>query len=148
MRRRRLGENKRRLSRQSTDDYHRRRRRFDEEREQQRQASERGHVNDRRVVNALMEAEGRPEWITGVRQATPQEDMKNFTDAVVHTDIGDIRIQVKSSFDRAREFEAKHPKLSKKIIVFVVRDDDTRNDLRSRLIQKLTEFRKKRLPRS
>lgn len=74
---------------------------------------ERGQLRERAFLHLIETAiqEGKtPEWMTGVEAADEKSDRKGV-DVWVHTDVGKIPLQVKSSqsgFDKASK---KHPKI-------------------------------------
>ena len=68
---------------------------------------ERGQRNERRLLTLLTAPPfPLPDWITGARLATPEEDSHGI-DVVVTTDAGTFYFQVKSSFQEKAKFLAK-----------------------------------------
>lgn len=82
-----------------------------------------------------------PSWVKSIRRATHEEDHQGV-DLVAEIDTGPIRIQVKSGWKRAREFQRDHPDIP----VFVVGPEDSEEYVRRKLLNLLRQERAKLLP--
>jgi hypothetical protein len=71
-----------------------------------------------------------PVWFKSLRRATSEEDAKGI-DLVVEIDLGQVLIQVKSSWSRAKEFVEKHPEIP----VLVVHPEDSEDRVRRNLLR-------------
>jgi hypothetical protein len=89
-------------------------------------ALERGKGAESRVENALNRASNDlniiiPDWFLGHEPATEIDDKRRKTDHWISTDVGRIRLQVKSSKNSADTFHEKHPNIP---VIFVQAGDD------------------------
>jgi len=86
-----------------------------------RLANERGRKNERRVVAAS--ALITDEWMSGARPATPEEDARGIDVVVLTNDMGNLYLQVKSSWCGAKIAREK-PRFSCGPVEVVVACDD------------------------
>ncbi len=82
-----------------------------------------------------------PSWVKSIRRATHEEDHQGV-DLVAEIDTGPVKIQVKSGWKRAREFQRDHPDIP----VFVVGPEDSEEYVRRKLLNLLRQERAKLLP--
>jgi len=104
-------------------------------------ANERGHKQERRVVEALQRLPpgACPEWLHEVRISTAEEDRLGI-DVAILTDVGWLFVQVKSSeIGRRRFLEKKRPTL---IATIIVKPDEPEDRLARRMLSLLAEQRK------
>lgn len=111
------------------------------------EGNKRGRDNEIRLLAALRNPLAPlPRWIIGVRAANRTEDYEEHTDAVVKTrDAGDIRIQVKSSIAYAKRFKEAYPHLIDKIVIVVVNQRMTLNQIREKVLPLILRIRKRQL---
>lgn len=102
--------------------------------------NERGRINEEKVFDAFSEEceePPLPEWFRGYISATEEEDKRGI-DGWVDTDVGKIKIQVKSSRNAAREFRKNNPDTA----VISVRDGEDLETIRRRLLSEIDPLRK------
>lgn len=69
-------------------------------------SNKRGVTNENRFFDAFAENFKMPKWFLGVRRATPEED-RSGVDAIIFTDVGEIPLQIKSTWTSKKRFEAR-----------------------------------------
>ena len=100
-----------------------------------------GRRHEEDALRSLQPENGRPlpDWLHRAVPASGTEDHHGI-DIVVHTDVGKLYLQIKSSQYGVRKFLAKHTKGN--IIPYIVRTDDL-TILRERLLTRLTKERER-----
>ena len=110
-----------------------------------RLGNERGQRAELRVEIAVREAfekETLPSWIIGYQRACHEDDEKGI-DGWLDTDVGRIKIQVKSSYAGAREFSRRH---QPDIAIIIVRNNKiSPEQILDLLIQAVTPLRRRYL---
>lgn len=104
-----------------------------------------GLRNERRFVawfGGLLGGEGVPEWVVGVRHATPEEDARGI-DVWVKTDVGDVPVQIKSSHRDAASFVSKPRDIE--IICVVFAPSIRPHVVKAFLVSRLSTHRNKQL---
>lgn len=107
----------------------------------------RGFWTEERFLRAIENANGNaPCWFKGISRSTREEDGKGI-DFVIHTTVGNIFIQIKSSEAGANKFFKKIKlKRLKNIIVLVIKIDYDEEKIRnmsfSLMKEKIDSFRK------
>lgn len=87
-----------------------------------RRGAIKGARNEVAVVQVLSGHEKLPSWMGDVRACTEEEDERGI-DVVVETDIGEIYLQVKSSYSNAQKFLRKWPQRNVGMVVIRPQDD-------------------------
>ncbi len=82
-----------------------------------------------------------PSWVKSIRRATHEEDHQGV-DLVAEIIEGTVRIQVKSGWKRALEFQRDHPDIP----VLIVLPEDSEEYVRRKLLALLRRERALRLP--
>lgn len=90
------------------------------------------------VVEVLNTHEKRPDWLGDARGCTFEEDGRGI-DVVVETDMGDIFIQVKSSYENAQKFRRKWPQRT--VGIAVIRPNDSRDTIFNKAIDAVAKQR-------
>lgn len=109
------------------------------------EANERGQRNENRVWICLdsIGTPAGPSWAKSARKATEAED-KGGVDFVVHTDVGTVYLQVKSSHSGANEFLKNHRAARELPVgVVIVLENTTDEGLREQVFFKLTMLRER-----
>lgn len=86
----------------------------------------RGRRNEMVVEDALLTHNNRPHWLLQARGCTEDEDSRGI-DVVVTTDVGEVYLQVKSSYSNAQKFRRKSR--AAVVGVVVVRPTDSKDDI-------------------
>ena len=103
----------------------------------------RGFVNEELVASALGEKFKKPHWYVSFKRASGQEDCHQSTDFFIHTYLCDVRIDVKSSAEYAREKEKSLSHLwMKDVIVIVVKPFMTSKEIRENLFSEVERYLK------
>jgi len=116
--------------------------------EKGREGKRRGRENEKKFIYAYEDARhgGRlPKWLVVVRPATKTEDGYQKTDAVAITDVGPIRIQIKSSERACAAF--METEYGKYIVCVVVHDNEPPESLVKRTLPKIAARRHARIER-
>ena len=111
---------------------------------------ERGRRNEEkffiamRVPNSISLVE-LPDWILGVARPSAKEDKNEGIDAIVETtDTGKLFVQIKSSEAGVAHFKAgRHFKKNNLIVILVIRESDTLEQVRKNARKLLAECRQK-----
>jgi len=103
---------------------------------------ERGTLAEDKVKSALLKVlsekdTGIPDWLLGHESVTKKEDAKKI-DRWIITDVGKIKLQVKSSQEAAKKFREEHPDIP----VIVVRQGDDDRLIISRIVNAIGQQRK------
>ena len=100
---------------------------------------ETGRKHEEDALRALQPGGGAPlpPWLHSAVRGTIAEDQRGI-DIVVHTDVGKLYLQIKSSWSGVRKFLARYRKGN--IIPYIVRTDDL-GILRARIVARLAEER-------
>ncbi len=72
-----------------------------------------------------------PSWWQGIRHGTRKEDMDEATDCIISTDVGEIRINVKTSL-REKELPERN---KKGVAIVFVNLDESDAEIRKRVIE-------------
>lgn len=95
-----------------------------------------GCAGEERVLKAFVHANPRhlklPSWWRGIRRGTPEEDGRGI-DHVVHTDIGDIFIQIKSSLHKKTDRFPQRNDRDVAIVYINLKDSDA--EIRKRVLR-------------
>jgi len=101
-----------------------------------------GKAGEQRVFKACRHGDF-PSWWLGSRPATQEEDVYQETDLVVHTDVGDIPLQVKTSLHKRTD---RIPQRSKQgVAIICVSLDDSDDEIKQRTIRLIDGERKRML---
>lgn len=94
-----------------------------------------GLKNEARVLNALQVEWDKPEWFLYCRAATSEEDKRGI-DAVIKTPVGDVYLQVKSSYAGIKKFyeQERIRGRGRRIVVVIVRETDTPEHIRAAVL--------------
>jgi hypothetical protein len=103
--------------------------------------NERGRANENHVLEACL-LPGRPAWITSARAATRTEDHDGI-DVVVESDVGKLFVQVKSSRRGKAAFVERRRRSH--VVVVVVKNGDTLDEILRRVVGALAPVRKQYL---
>lgn len=103
----------------------------------------RGEQAEARVVSLLQQADLVPPWILGARRAAPAEDRRGV-DVLVQTDVGILRVQVKCSHRKAKDFarRLRRRRRAGTIGIVVVPPEIGDEDARERVILALAAMRR------
>lgn len=109
--------------------------------------NQRGEDQELRVVECTKLTKFNPDWfVSAVKQPKYKRNDRNGIDVIINTtDFGPIYVQVKSSESAARRFAQKRPNRLKKIVVVVVEDSDSDEQLHQKLFKVVGQMRKKYL---
>lgn len=78
-----------------------------------------------------------PDWLLGYEGVTEKEDARKI-DRWIMTDVGKIRLQIKSSLIAAKKFKEEHPDIP----VIVVRAGDNDRQIMDRIVSVIGQQRK------
>jgi hypothetical protein len=121
--------------------------RFDVRTQEAFEERKRGRDNEIRVLATLRRPDAAlPKWIVRFRAANLHEDYFEHTDIVVETsDVGSIRVQVKSSLANAERFRERYPDLIEDMALVVANSAVDHDILRERILTALGTIRGRRL---
>ena len=95
-----------------------------------------GRAGEERVLKAFLHINPKyirlPSWWRGIRMATPEEDARGI-DHVVHTDSGDIFIQIKTSLHKDTDRWPKRNDRDVAIVYINLKDSDA--EIRKRVLK-------------
>jgi len=93
----------------------------------------------KKVLVEGIEKDRFPEWIRGYERATSKDDLKGI-DCWIKTDVGNIKIQIKSSKTGAEEYLKKH---RGDVAVVIVKVGDGSDVLCEKIISAVSPLREK-----
>lgn len=103
----------------------------------------RGRESEALAVDAFVDQDFHPPtWFHGIEPSTHEQDQRGI-DAVVHTDVGDIYVQIKSSLAGEEKFRARQeesPRLAH-IVLAIVRVGESSMETRATILRAVEERR-------
>ena len=76
-----------------------------------------------------------PRWFRSSRRATPEEDYSRGIDAVVELDVGQVKVQIKTSDIHRAKYEKAHP--GNHVLVIVLGANITLEEARKKILKLL-----------
>ncbi|HEY4489949.1 MAG TPA: hypothetical protein VJC12_01685 [Candidatus Paceibacterota bacterium] len=103
---------------------------------------ERGRINENKFFSAFSQGVPLPEWLYRIERASREEDYRGI-DAIAHTDVGKIFVQIKSSYRAIRYFQIRRQRERLAVAFVVVNAYDSPEEIRQKGLNATSEARER-----
>lgn len=95
------------------------------------------------VVQEGQENNTLPEWLVGYQRANLKDDMSGVDGWILTSDVGEIKLQIKSSFSGVKKFERNHHR--RDIAIVIIKNYDSSQLVLEKIITAVSPLRREYL---